>query len=452
MFGDLETELWPGERHDDPLFDDGFDDRLYLLTMDELNTGRSEDDREQVPDFDSIPVGPYLAAVLAHVDRSRLNGFDLVSVLRARERMVAHVQAGSVADVHEIAYAAPGDACSPPLRCEQPSEFAADELRPALHLTRRAAENRMGLAYDLKERLPRVWDMLSDGLIDLARARVFADGTCHVPDALARRVVDLLAEEAPRLTTGQLRARIRKLCVDADPEDARKRYDHALEERRLVIEPTDAGTANLYLIDIAVDDARAIGRRVNAHMISMRKDGDDRSHDNLRADIAVDLLLGADGKHGKGLVDIRVDLTTLAGLDESSAEIPGMGPVIADIARQVADRQHQTPWQCVVTDDNGRVVDIVTTRRRPNRAISRHVQAVQDTCAFPGCRAPASECDYDHLLPWSQRGQTSIRNGGPKCRHDHILKDHGWRHQHVDGRDHWTSPLGRTYITQGQSP
>lgn len=452
MFGDVETELGPGERHEDPLFDDGFDDVIYLLTVDEWNSGESDDERELVPDFASIPVGTYLEALLAHVDRSRLNGYDLVSVLQARERMVAHLQAGSVADIHEIAYAAPGDAGSPPLRCAEPSEFAADELRPALHLTRRAAESRMALAYDLDERLPRVWEMLHEGQIDLARARVFADCTCHVSDDLARRVVDLLADEAPRLTTGQLRARIRKLCVDADPDDARKRYDSALEERRLVIEPTDAGTANLYLFDIAVDDARAIGRRVNAHMISMRKDGDDRSHDNLRADIAVDLLLGAEGKHGKGMVDIRVDLSTLAGLDERSAEIPGMGPVIADIARQVADRQHRTPWQCVVTDDDGRVVDIVTTRRRPTKAISRHVQAVQETCSFPGCRAPAADCDFDHLLPWVQRGQTSIGNGGQKCRHDHILKDHGWAHEHVDGGDHWTSPLGHTYITQGQSP
>jgi hypothetical protein len=96
----------------------------------------------------------------------------------------------------------------------------------------------------------------------------------------------------------------------------------------LWIEQTEAGTGNLHLYDIDAADARAIGRRVNADMISLRRDGDDRSHDNLRADIAVDLLLGSDPTNrGRGIMDMRVSMTTLAGLDEKAAEIPGMGPV-----------------------------------------------------------------------------------------------------------------------------
>jgi hypothetical protein len=413
-----------------------------------MSTGWADDDRHLLPDFDSIRPGSFMAVVLELVDRSKLNGHDLVTLLQARERLVSHLQAESIADVNEISYAGPGDADSPPRRLEDAAEFASDEIRAALILTRRAADNRMTLAVDLRERLPQVWHMLTQGLIDLSRARVFADGTAHVTVETARQVVDVLSEVAPRLTTGQLRARIRKLCIETDPEDATKRYDNAYEDRRLWIEPTVDGTANLHLLDIAVSDARAIGRRVNAHMISMRRNGDTRSHDNLRADIAVDLILGADAKKGRGLVDIRVDMTTLAALDEKAAEIPGMGPVIADVARKVADQQHKAEWRVVVTGPDGQILDIVTTSRRPTKALSRYVEATKETCSFPGCRVPAAQCDFDHILPWTNGGETSSSNGSPKCRHDHVLKDHGWAHRRRDGHDVWSSPLGRTYVTE----
>jgi len=114
----------------------------------------------------------------------------------------------------------------------------------------------------------------------------------------ARRVAETVAERGPRLTTGQLAAWIRRLCVESDPGQAEKRRDQALEDRKLWIEPTVDGTAHLHLYDIPIADARAIGKRVNAHMISTRKHGDPRSHDQLRADIAVDLLLGSDPTNG----------------------------------------------------------------------------------------------------------------------------------------------------------
>jgi hypothetical protein len=447
---DASVELLAGEADTTSVWcDEGFDDLVYAITVEELNTGWVEEDRDVLPDLDSIPPGPFLFLLLEGVDRARLNGFDLVEVLKARERLVSHCQAGAVADVYELAYAAPGDSGSDPERLAEAFEFAADELRPALRITRQAAKNRLGVAFDLKERLPGIWEMLDRGLIDLARARVVCNGTAHLDTDEARRVAETVAERAPRLTTGQLGAWIRRLCVESDPEKAQKRYDRAKSERRLWIEQTESGTGNVYLLDIDIADARAIGRRVNAHMISLRRDGDDRSHDNLRADIAVDLLLGSDPTNGgRGMMDMRVSMTTLAGLDDQAAEIPGLGPVIADVARKFADLVPRAEWRATITDDFGNVAAVVTTSRRPTRQISRLVDATQPTCAFPGCRVPARDCDYDHLLPRSQGGQTSTTNGGPKCRHDHILKDHGWTHQRVDGNDIWTSPHGHTYTTE----
>lgn len=452
MFGDQEhTGLVAGEirdeDQDDWLFQDGFDDLLHRLST-EAEAKPSSPTCRLPTGFDQIPVGPVLGAAISGIDRQALNGYDLVRVLRAEERMIAHYQSRSIADMVEISYSSAGDADSPVVRLEDAFEHAADEIRAALTLTRRAAEGRMAMASDIRERLPEVWHALADGSIDMSRARVIVRGVAHLTEAEARQVADYVLDKAPRLTTGQLAAWIRRLCVESDPAKAKRRYESALADRKLWIEQTVDGTGNLHLLDIPIEDAKAIGRRVNAHMFSLQKTGDARTHDQLRADIATDMMLGADPTlGGRGLVEIKVDMTTLAGLDDNAAEIPGIGPVIADVARKVADRQHKAEWRAVVTDEDGQVVDIVTTARRPTRAISRRTESAQPTCSFPGCRVPASQADWDHLRPHSSGGETSVSNGGPKCRHDHVLKDRGWSHRRVGGTDEWISPMGHRYET-----
>ncbi|MGI8822811.1 MAG: HNH endonuclease [Acidimicrobiia bacterium] len=182
-----------------------------------------------------------------------------------------------------------------------------------------------------------------------------------------------------------------------------------------------------------------------------------RSIDQLRADVLLDLLEGNGHQAGpgRGMVDIHVDLDTLAGLSQAPGELAGFGPVIADIARQVADQQHHTQWRWTATDpDTGLPVHHGTTRRRPTPGQRRQVETGNPTCVFPGCRIPATQCDLDHRIPWSQGGPTSNDNLTPLCRHDHRIRHQtGWTHQPLPGGDHqWTSPLGHTYTTSGQPP
>jgi len=440
----------PGEGDEDLLTQD---QTAYEVTCRELAYGREVEDRDELPDLDDIAPGPYLTALLESVDREKLNGYDLVRLVRARERLVAHAQAGSMADIVDISYAAPGGRDADPERLSEAFEHAADELRPALTLSRRAAEFRLCLASDAVERLPQVWDLFSLGLIDYPKVRALSDGTLHVTEETARSVVAQLADIAPMLTVGQLRARVRRLCAETDPDDARQREETAHDDRKLVIEPTECGTANLYLIGLRLDDTRAIGRRVNGHMISLKtEDRSGRSHDQLRADITRDLLLGgAAANGGRGLVDIHIPVSTLDGAG-GPGRIGGLGPVTAETARQIVAAQPVAEHRITIVDEAGNPTHVHTLTRRATMTIRRHIEAVQPTCTFPGCVSPAVDCDYDHHTPWSEGGETSATNLGPKCRHDHQLKDHGWDHRPADGQHTWTSPLGHTYITQGQSP
>jgi hypothetical protein len=91
-----------------------------------------------------MPPGPELAAGLAGLDRSLLNGHEMVIVLQATARQVAHYQAQMYADMMEVALSPPGDASSAPGRMEHLDEDSSAEIGAALHLTRRAATSNWG--------------------------------------------------------------------------------------------------------------------------------------------------------------------------------------------------------------------------------------------------------------------------------------------------------------------
>ena len=81
----------------------------------------------------------------------------------------------------------------------------------------------------------------------------------------------------------------------------------------------------------------------------------------------------------------------------------------------------------------------------------KHLSQVRHaTCTSPVCRRPASRCDFEHNTPYEAGGRTCLCNGGPKCRHDHRLKQHPkWKvDQLPDGTFRWTTPAGRTYTTE----
>src|SRR5688572_14833732 len=134
---------------------------------------------------------------------------ELVEVAKAISRQVAHYQAELLATVFEASYCPPGDELSAPARTETPDEFAADEIRLALTLTRRAADTLLGDAHHLVGRIPAAHRALRTGQIDLPKARVLDAETSALPARDARHVVDLVLPVAGELTTGELRARLR---------------------------------------------------------------------------------------------------------------------------------------------------------------------------------------------------------------------------------------------------
>ena len=406
--------------------------------------------------LDTMTPGPVMASWLSAIDVDALSGYDRVVVLRAHQRLATHYLAHTYRDMAAITDAVRDDVDD----ISGQTEMAAEaEIRVALTWTRRLAESELTFALDMQQRLPNLFIVLEAGIVDVRRAKVIVDGTVHLTDETAREVVDRILDDAPSLTTGQLRARLRKLCIQADETEARDRYDTAVESRRVTMQPTVDGTAHLLAFDLHPHDASAASRHINRLARNAKSPHDRRTADQIRADVFVDLLCGrdaaSDGKASRGTVDIRVDLDTLSGLNDHPGELAGYGPVIADVARKVAADQHDVRWRYTITDSvSGRPLASGTTKRRPTASQQRAVETMHATCVFPGCRIPAADCDLDHRRDWAKGGATTIGNLGPLCKHDHRVKhEAGWQYRFTpEGDAEWTTKLGHTYRTARPPP
>ncbi|NND85554.1 MAG: DUF222 domain-containing protein, partial [Acidimicrobiia bacterium] len=338
-------------------------------------------------DLDTIEPGFLLAAALDQVDVRRLRGIDRVIALRAFDRMAAHYEAAraramaALTEDEEFTDLDPAEAI----------DAAAAEARIALTLTRRAAESDLHDALELRDRLPSVLAAWRRGLLDRRRVQVILRGTAHLSGPEAERVAELVLEDASRLTTGQLRARVGRIAMEADPVASDSRFRDAHADRRVWISPTDAGTATLTASDLSPERATAIQRRIHGAALALRRAGDQRTIDQLRADVLVDILEGAEPP--TAIIEVTTDLPTLTELAAHPGDLAGYGPVVADIARRVAESK-AAEWRFTV-EDGGRT-HRGAIRRHPTESTARSVRTMHPTCVFPGCRMPASECDLDH--------------------------------------------------------
>ena len=103
-----------------------------------------------------------------------------------------------------------------------------------------------------------------------------------------------------------------------------------------------------------------------------RADRADQADPGDQADLVGRAERAGGGHTARTGVEVRVGLATLLGLDERCGEIPGLGPVLPDVARGlVADQRRGAQWRFAVTDAEGHLIFAGLTRRRPSGAVPR---------------------------------------------------------------------------------
>jgi hypothetical protein len=356
---------------------------------------------------------------------------------------------------------------------------AAREIQVATGLPITQCQRRVWFTACEPERVAPIRDLLRLGRVTLARAMALAEATAHLDaytaSVIAARVLrrltgpdgEPLPEVAP-LSQATFNARLHRQLVlhNGLVGEAERTHEKAVKARRLTAEPQRDGTGALVITGEG-PRITAAACRVDKIARRLRKDGDQRTLDQLRADVATDLLMRgwipgdptftALGKPPVATVQLIVTLPTLLGLDHGVALIPGWGCVSRQQAQDLA-LQLGSIWTRIVTDPvTGRAIEATAGTYKVPAGMAEQIKTRDGTCRAPGCEIPAQRCDLDHSQEWASTSHDTDGAGGPTAetnlsalhRGHHNLKTSGFwdSDQSPDGTLAWTTATGRTFTT-----
>ena len=198
------------------------------------------------------------------------------------------------------------------------------------------------------------------------------------------------------------------------PEKARKRREDAEKDARVQRWAEDSGNAALAGRELPPAEVLAADQRISWWARQLRKAGLPGSMDELRARAYLDLLLDKDSRPA----------APAPASDGTSAATGTTGESAASGTAGGSGGGAGTGAPGSGTPPNG--------------------------CTAPTCRRPATQADFEHNTPYEAGGRTCLCNGGPKCRHDHRLKQHpSWKVEQITPATfRWTAPSGRTCTTE----
>lgn len=336
------------------------------------------------------------------------------------------------------------------------------ELAAAMRITEYAAGRLIMQADALVNRYPSALDSLASGRMTERHAEVLVDIMSELPPDVSERTIEQAVMLAEAESVGAFRRSLRRMAEQAQAATLEERHAQALRQRRVVVDDGADGMGALVLHGTSVE-AHAIFGRLTAMAKAMAKvEGETRTLDQLRADIASELLVdGSSGLLPAGASGIRasvvVTVPVLSLLDEKAAAagdlpvVEGVGPIPLSKARELCGGDAK--WMRVLTHpETGMVLSVGRDKYEPPAALRKLVKWRADRCMAPGCGVPASRCDVDHQVAWADGGETCLCNNAPFCKGHHIVKHHGdWLVRQVEGGGgaiEWISPTGRRYVVQ----
>jgi len=258
-----------------------------------------------------LPPGQVAALALEHMDPGpamagwleaataaapTLTENALAGVAIAAQKLASRAQAAALAAVAQItARAAAADRRIGVAADGRPARVGRDALGQvglALTLTEYGAADWAELAVALAWRLRATGAALATGRIDWERARLIAAATAVLGDEAARAVEAAVLPDACWQTTADLRKRLRRAVIAADPDAAERRRENAQRHARVCLYGDDDGTATLTGTGLPAVEAAAAMARITAIARAMRAAGQAGGLDLHRARVMIGLLLG----------------------------------------------------------------------------------------------------------------------------------------------------------------
>jgi hypothetical protein len=300
----------------------------------------------------------------------------------------------------------------------------------------------LNVALFLCQDAPDIWQLCQAGQLDGYRASLIADAARQKIDnaeAIARFSTQMLkflgkhltgvdgepdAEPIVTCTVRQLRNAIAYAVSKVQPVREEEQFRKAYAARGAFAREDVPGMGWLS-INGRIDKVKLADHRLKLAARRKREQGDERTVDQLKADLALDLLIGRQDAaplptYARPIVNLTVPVQTVMGLADEPGELSGGTVVPAAVARMIAQEPGGT-WHRMLTDPVGHLVELSTKSYQPTGPIWRHVVAEHPTCFRPGCDSPSTEGDLDHRKEWPF-GATDTENLWPGCRTDHRTK------------------------------
>jgi Domain of unknown function (DUF222) len=389
------------------------------------------------------PRGPALS-LLTSVSPEMLTEAARSIALSQLTEITAHIESAR----HEMVVAIAGP--RPATKSQRRNEnFASHEVSVATTSSVYAADSMIALARDLATVLRASRDAMAAGKLSLAQARTLHHATSHLSADVAQLIEARVLRRAHLQSTGNFSRSVTRAAAALDPDwTARAKSARAAAVvshtagpdgmgELFIRGPLEMTTAiNMALTAFAARTKDTLGGTVDQRKLATLRDW---------AEAAV-AAPDAPTNHGRlPIVNVVCDLATLLGLQQHPAEIPGVGPIPADVARWLlADG---APLRRLVTDPlTGHLLDYGRTTYKVPSDLADYLIARNVTSAGPHSNVPARVSDLDHGEPYDKGGETNPQNVTPFDRRWHLAKTHGdWTY--VKGHDGvviWTSPTGLT--------
>lgn len=321
---------------------------------------------------------------------------------------------------------------------------AAADLAVRLSVAESSVRAWASAAQTLRTGTPRIWAAFREGEVSAANARTVAETVSELPADARAAFEDAVLDAATRLAPARFRAVARAARERVHEEAVAERHRRAAAARRVVVEDDLDGMSWLSVYLPSATAHRAFAG-IDAAARSLRGSDEPRTLDQLRADVAGDLLTGvASGAPAGVSVAVTVPVLTLLGGDQPGL-MEGVGPIDAETARRLAANAPSF-IRLLTHPITGAVLELDRTTYRVPADLRRALRHRDRSCRFAGCGRSAARCDIDHVTEWQDGGSTDAANLIHLCRHHHRLKSVAtWRAQPPDAGEatvKWTSPTG----------
>ena len=380
------------------------------------------------------------------------------------------------------------------------SEFAVIELAAALGRSTDSGRMLLSDAVEARYRLPKIWQRLVDGQVQVWRVRRVTDLTRGLTAEAAAFVDAHLAHVIHTSSFATVKRLVAEAAARFDPEATEMEEVDTAATLHVTLDLTTAwsiGTANGVHLTGLLDraDAEELEHAIRTIADQLLAAGSTDSLDVRRAkalgylsrgDLTLDLPASDDPSPEAAspveearqrplettkptrqvVLHIHLSEAALKGAPEIDPDTGKLGLHLARV-----DNHHQTvtadavrEWLAVpgtqitvkpVIDLHDQIA--VDAYEIPDR-ISQRVRLKRPTCVFPHCTRTSARTDLDHIDEYvppnrgGPPGQTSTQNLAPLCRRHHRAKTHPspdgqWDYQQLTPTTWlWTSPHDIRYL------